>query len=68
MARHHGRHVFDLGRVGVQGDDAAPRRMRLEGVAPAAGAEVQQPVARPDPEPLVANGQHGTGSCRPDAR
>ena len=45
--------------VGVErSDDRAPAH-RLEGVAAAPAAEVEQPVARADPELVVADRQHG---------
>ena len=65
---HHGaqrpEHLGHLVGAGVESHHRRAAARRLEGVPPEATAEVEQPVARRDAEPVVVDGQHQAASCR----
>jgi hypothetical protein len=56
--------VLELAPVEVEGDDPSPSPGRLEGVAAGATAEIEHPVTGAQPEPAVADGQHGRRTPR----
>ena len=57
----HRVHVFELGRVVVEGDDLGAAPQRLERVPARATAQVEHEVALGQAEPVVANGEHQRG-------
>src|SRR5690606_39291142 len=62
----HGGDVLQLALVVVEGGDPGPAAQRLEGVAAGAAPQVEEPVAPPEAEQLVVDGEHGLPTFEED--